>query len=889
MIKKAGFFVVFLFWLISTSSFGQEENKFFRLSLNSEMEINKTVLVLSPFLAGQEQAFKEMLLGMSEEDRYLTLKVFLEKVGKSSGWGMEAERTIIRRASDAFERFGDNYDDRFVAFMINGRPDEIIGFNVRRPDIFAWRNCPEYSKIEVWHWEKLRGGLGNDIFVLFYQEGGLFKMKLWDTQDVSVLFSKTKKFNAEFGSTNSYDFSDLCADIQKYLIKSRLSYSPKVYRAMTHFPPKESPESKEWEKTVKDFLENFSQKGMRFPITLKAGQSQPIKGRYAPVQFIALVPSSLLSPIEVGSKSFFKIICNLAIYNESEEIVKEHSAIFLCPRESEICYIVMDDLLPTGYYVAYLTIRDVSSKNYGREKVSFTVLRDFLATALAGDKDVSQNQNSDSERKSFENDLVQSDNNQAKDVAIDKNRNSATKMLVSIDCPGIFVSGIRRVSVIPLEDTASIAFYLDSKLVAIKNAKPFSLDIDFGPFPRPMVLQVVALDKEGNVIVKKEIEINQYQLRPSIKIVETSLIYDQIFVRGTVFFQSFSRAVVSAYCNELLKESRLIIKKEGQSASQPLVFNVPCSISKNQITYIVLKAQFEDGSFEEDLSIIQNPGFGEKQTVIGVELPVVVLDKKKNPIVGLKQNNFAVFEEGVIQKISQIVWGDGLKTTVGLIVDCSSSMKPIFGQVIEAVEGFIKSCIRPKDEGFLVAFNQSPYLVEELTNDANRLAIAAQTIYPASTTSLYDGIIFGLSHFVSIGGSQKVAVLITDGASGHSESALTSVSTFDQVVASIRQSGVVLYIIALNVSQSDKKAYQMLKTFADVSGGEVFYPKDVDQLRKALEEINKQIHSGYLLFYTSSSSKTAASSFRRVVVKVNPDKKYAAIVRHPEGYYLQNQ
>ena len=86
-----------------------------------------------------------------------------------------------------------------------------------------------------------------------------------------------------------------------------------------------------------------------------------------------------------------------------------------------------------------------------------------------------------------------------------------------------------------------------------------------------------------------------------------------------------------------------------------------------------------------------------------VVLPVSVTDADGNFVSGLSLQNFRVYEDGRLQKVTAFQQGD-TPVTVGLIVDHSRSMGPKLPQVAAAVSAFAQSS-NPQDEMFVVDFN----------------------------------------------------------------------------------------------------------------------------------------------------------------------------------------
>src|SRR5215475_1406839 len=98
-----------------------------------------------------------------------------------------------------------------------------------------------------------------------------------------------------------------------------------------------------------------------------------------------------------------------------------------------------------------------------------------------------------------------------------------------------------------------------------------------------------------------------------------------------------------------------------------------------------------------------------------VQLDVKVTDQSGRPVPGLTKNDFAVFEDKVVQNI-EAVSAEETPVSMGLVIDTSGSMRPKLNTVSEAARGLIRQ-MRPDDEGFLVQFKTETDLVQEFTSN----------------------------------------------------------------------------------------------------------------------------------------------------------------------------
>jgi len=148
-----------------------------------------------------------------------------------------------------------------------------------------------------------------------------------------------------------------------------------------------------------------------------------------------------------------------------------------------------------------------------------------------------------------------------------------------------------------------------------------------------------------------------------------------------------------------------------------------------------------------------------------VLLPVKVTDGRGTFVSHLKMEDFRVFEDGQLQKLTVFEEGD-TPVTVGLIVDHSRSMGAKLPDVVAAVTSFAHSS-NSQDEMFVVDFNDD-VLIELMrgkafSNDAKELAEALRAVSARGRTALYDAVSEGLHHLQYGHLEKKALIIVSDG------------------------------------------------------------------------------------------------------------------------------
>src|SRR5215475_7332582 len=271
-----------------------------------------------------------------------------------------------------------------------------------------------------------------------------------------------------------------------------------------------------------------------------------------------------------------------------------------------------------------------------------------------------------------------------------------------------------------------------------------------------------------------------------------------------------------------------------------------------------------------------------------VEVPVSVLDKDGHPVDGLKEENFQVFEDKVQQTIKTFRHED-IPLSLGLVIDNSGSMRNKRERVNSAALAFARES-NPDDETFIVNFDDSAYLEQDFTGSIGDLVDALDNIDARGETALYDAIYLSTDHVKSGRKDKKALLVITDGEDNVSK------YTINKAMEALRQSkGVTLYAIGL-LEEDDqrgglfkkppsKKAKDDLIKFAEATGGQAFFPKNLDEVEELTKRIAHDIRNHYTITYTPTNANLDGT-YREITVKVTPPKNMGKITWHAKpGYY----
>src|SRR5438067_11940885 len=218
-----------------------------------------------------------------------------------------------------------------------------------------------------------------------------------------------------------------------------------------------------------------------------------------------------------------------------------------------------------------------------------------------------------------------------------------------------------------------------------------------------------------------------------------------------------------------------------------------------------------------------------------VQLPISVLDREGRPVNGLTKDNFQIFEDKVPQTIKTFKHED-IPLSLGLIIDNSGSMRNKRERVNSAALAFVRES-NPDDETFIVNFDDSAYLEQNFTSSIGDLIDALENIDARGETALYDALYLAADKVTKDGKKDKKALLlITDGEDNASKYGI------NKVIEALRQAKITVYTVGL-LEENDqrgglfkkppsKKAKDDLLKFAEITGGQAFFPKTLDEVEE---------------------------------------------------------
>ncbi|HEY1528358.1 MAG TPA: VWA domain-containing protein [Candidatus Angelobacter sp.] len=281
-----------------------------------------------------------------------------------------------------------------------------------------------------------------------------------------------------------------------------------------------------------------------------------------------------------------------------------------------------------------------------------------------------------------------------------------------------------------------------------------------------------------------------------------------------------------------------------------------------------------------------------------VNVLLTVKDKHGALIPNLTKDHFDLLDEGKPQTIKYFSAQNDVPITLGLLIDSSYSMNRTLPEEKVVAGGFLQKVLTNKDLAFVISFDVSVDLLQDLTSDMHLLRtgmekarINTNTVGmspmggpgPVPTaggqnkgTLLFDAVYLASDEILSKQVGRKAMVILTDGDDVGSKLKLK-----DSIEAAQRADAVAYVLLITDPMQ--RSNYGDMSKLAEETGGRIISVRGPDKLDKAFAEIAAELRSQYLLGF-SPTNPLNDGKFRRLEVKSKDGYKIQA----RKGYYPPN-
>lgn len=284
--------------------------------------------------------------------------------------------------------------------------------------------------------------------------------------------------------------------------------------------------------------------------------------------------------------------------------------------------------------------------------------------------------------------------------------------------------------------------------------------------------------------------------------------------------------------------------------------------------------------------------FGISVEVPLVNLEVVATDQSGNPITGFKKGNFRVYEDGVVQQVTNFAPSEAAITTV-LLVEFSR----LFGGWLSynATDwGYqFVSQLKKDDWVALVSFDLNTRLEVDFTkNKMDVQNYLAHMYMPGfSEANLFDAVMETLDNLKDVKGRKSILVVASglDTFSKH---------TLDDCLKRVKQTDVTIFGVGIAHAYANYldnrgalngpgrltflQGENQLRAFSEMTGGRAFFPQFQGEIPSIMREVAALLRSQYSVGY-SPLNQARDGKFRKVKVEIVGEDGNPLIIKNDKG------
>jgi Ca-activated chloride channel homolog len=241
----------------------------------------------------------------------------------------------------------------------------------------------------------------------------------------------------------------------------------------------------------------------------------------------------------------------------------------------------------------------------------------------------------------------------------------------------------------------------------------------------------------------------------------------------------------------------------------------------------------------------------------------------------VSRDDLTIVEDGVEQRIETFQEATS-PVSIVLALDESGSMRKAADAVKAAATSFV-AALRPEDKLAVMRFSDAAVLDRDPSTARNDSLKTIDAYAPRGGTALYDAVNESLMRLKSIEG-RRVAVVLTDGRDeNNAGTGPGSLTTFDQLLKTLRETQATVFTIALG-SNVDR---DRLERIAAESAGESYFPETVEALPAEYARIIEDLRRRYIASYTSTNA-ARNGAWRAVDIRASQP---GVTIRSRGGYF----
>src|SRR5579872_4289430 len=299
-----------------------------------------------------------------------------------------------------------------------------------------------------------------------------------------------------------------------------------------------------------------------------------------------------------------------------------------------------------------------------------------------------------------------------------------------------------------------------------------------------------------------------------------------------------------------------------------------------------------------------------QRPIFRVKVDMVVLnfqvtDSKNRYINGLKPNDFRIYEDGILQKVSTFAEG----ANPPMAVNGDGSMRPLLDAAKEAVPGMdkpdaftgtnvfvlfdtsnfmyrgfvyaedaIADFVRGLDHADSVAvytFSRNLSRAAPLTREHAEAINGLRSSVAGDDTALYNALLLTLRDAAKVPG-RKVVIVFSNGPDN------ASMVAPDDVRAVAEDEGIPIYVISTAEVNKDPISSGVFRRIATRTGGKAYWARTWQKQVEAFEDIREDMSNSYTITYYPAANPN--DGFRKINVEITSDPGKKWRVHSRPGY-----
>lgn len=262
-----------------------------------------------------------------------------------------------------------------------------------------------------------------------------------------------------------------------------------------------------------------------------------------------------------------------------------------------------------------------------------------------------------------------------------------------------------------------------------------------------------------------------------------------------------------------------------------------------------------------------------------VLIPTHVTNAMGALVANLSKADFQLTDDNVPQTITHFSTDDA-PASIGLIYDCSGSMRDKMHRSAVAAEAFFRTA-NPEDEFFLVQVGDRAKLAIPFSSETGDILARIARTKPFGRTALLDAIQVAMAHMKKAHNLRKALVILSDGGDNQSR------HNVRQIKAALLESDVQVYAMGLfngdehKSSSEERRGPQLLDDLAQQTGGRLYPVTDLDQLPAISARISNDVRTQYVLGYSPPNARRDGKYHRVKVTVSSPTLR----TYYRSGYY----